>query len=359
MNFSKPLKYTTLLISIVIIVLLIYRKSEDYSFKKNITLDIWVDSKINLNEEFKDSLIHLVDLYVVKKDESLLYYQTKIVFHSDSDSSTIRAKSTILNKIRSFVNQDFYTFEEREYDVKKLYEEKNDYSEVFNTTCSKLPEKVDLNETIQTDTTKTSSSQSIQNIKAKIKKLILTKNKNNFIIAFNYQNHENEFIENKIQQTKNTIRTPNIQTKNTINQSENSNAVDNAITLKKEDSPSITTENKEKKLTIQDNSKTKLLNSECCIEGVSTVEIKFKSGNPNVFSWNNVDCLEYYFSLECTEGDAKDAIKVNRTLVKEGKYQVTVSFDQMTEKKYTATLEVYCDKQIVKTFKKKVKLQCS
>jgi hypothetical protein len=97
----------------------------------------------------------------------------------------------------------------------------------------------------------------------------------------------------------------------------------------------------------------------CKKRNVSASEITFESGLPNVFSWIEDEGMTYDFSLKCTAGNCDTGLNVSKTNVSGGQVEVRASYEESTEKKYTATLVIKCGGKVLKTLTKTVKIVCA
>jgi hypothetical protein len=96
----------------------------------------------------------------------------------------------------------------------------------------------------------------------------------------------------------------------------------------------------------------------CKASDVAT-SISFTAGLPNVFTWTEQDGFTYDFSISCTQGDCSTGLSYRRENVSGGSIDVEASYEQATEKKYTATLTIKCNGKVLKSITKVVKLLCA
>jgi hypothetical protein len=313
--------------------ILIYRSSDNYNFQSNVQLSIRIQEGVTLPNTYSDSLLDLLDIYESTSTPIAFSQTSLLVYKNDGSSIEIAAPISGMNQLRSIFSSDFYTYAERKEDVLRLKQNSSQYIVNFRNN-SNLPageNAIKISCTLDSATNTHIPVMSIRALKEIVKSRIIA-SESPITIYFT-----TEQIEPPVVQDPGDI----------INNPGQSNGP-------KE--PKGQPENGENK--IDEKAKQPEPKISCKEKDVHT-DISFEAGLPNVFSWTEQPGYTYNFSLSCTKGDCTTGLSVNESNVVGGSVSVPASYDEATEKKYTATLTIYCNGKQLKKITKVVKLVCA
>lgn len=305
--------------------MLIYRSTGGYNNLPDTSIFIRIQEGVKLPQSYSDSLLELLDLYESESAEKKFSQSKLFVYKSDGTSIEIAAPISGMNQLRSVFSSSFYTYEARKADMLLLKQNSTQFASNFRNNANLPSGEEAIKITCKKDSA--GAFQPVLFVK-EIKSLIKSK-----IVAGQ--------TEISIYFTSEEVTTPEV-----------------------EDSNDQITDPDDETIVIDDNSDQddEVEQPEppvvCKANDVKT-EISFEPGLPNVFSWTEQDGYTYDFSLSCTKGDCSTGLSVSRANITGGSTEVQASYEEATEKKYTAILTVKCNGRVIKTIQKTVKLVCA
>lgn len=306
--------------------MLIYRSTGGYNNLPDTSIFIRIQEGVKLPQSYSDSLLELLDLYESESAEKKFSQSKLFVYKSDGTSIEIAAPISGMNQFRSVFSSSFYTYEARKADMLLLKQNSAQFVSNFQNNAN-LPSG---EEAIKITCKKDSAGEFqpvlfVKEIKSLIKSKIIA-GQTEISIYFTSEELEPPTIDEPV----NSPDGPD-DTNGTDQVPGEGNGADGD-----QPEPEIV----------------------CKANDVKT-EISFEPGLPNIFSWTEQEGYTYDFTLSCMRGDCSTGLSVNRSNVIGGSTEVQASWDEATEKRYTATLIVKCNGQVLKTITKTVKLVCS
>ena len=290
--------------------MLVYKSDKEYTFSGESKISIYVENEITLPNS--DSLRYLINVFSAEASGTpQAFTQTSLEIYTNGTPEEISSHPTGMAKLRNFFSSNFYTFEDRVSDINELHLNLSEYSSKLKSTSSSTPPKADIVVKINKEGV---SSLSYQKLKDSITS-ILNGQKRDLIVVVNSE--ESDIVEDE---------------------------GDNDGDKKEGDN---------------DGGKKEGDKGGCKKSNVSTSEITFEPGLPNVFSWVEDEGMTYDFSLKCVQGNCETGLIVNKSNVSGGQVEVRASWEESTEKRYTATLTIKCGGKVLKTITKTVKIVCA
>ena len=299
--------------------MLVYKSDKEYTFSGESKISIYVENEITLPNS--DSLRYLINVFSAEASGTpQAFTQTSLEIYTNGTPEEISSHPTGMAKLRNFFSSNFYTFEDRVSDINELHLNLSEYSSKLKSTSSSTPPKADIVVKINKEGV---SSLSYQKLKDSITS-ILNGQKRDLIVVVNSE--ESDIVEDE---------------------------GDNDGDKKEGDNDGG------KKEGDNDGGKKEGDKGGCKKSNVSTSEITFEPGLPNVFSWVEDEGMTYDFSLKCVQGNCETGLIVNKSNVSGGQVEVRASWEESTEKRYTATLTIKCGGKVLKTITKTVKIVCA
>jgi hypothetical protein len=305
--------------------MLIYRSSGGYDNLPDSSISIRIQEGVKLPQSYSDSLLELLDIYESETAVKTFSQSKLLVYKSDGTSIEIAAPISGMNQLRSVFSSSFYTYEERKADMLLLKQNSTQLVSYFRNNAN-LPSG-DAAIKISCKKDSTGAYQPVESVK-KIKEIVKSK-----IVA-----GETEI---SIYFTSEQLAPPTID-----EPMDNPKAPEDDFGPGKTQRPDNDGGDDEPETIV------------CKAADVKT-EISFEPGLPNVFSWTEQPGYTYDFTLSCARGDCSTGLSVNRSNVVGGSTEVQASYEEATEKKYTAILTVKCNGKVLKTIQKTVKLVCA
>ena len=312
--------------------MLIYRSDGGLKNIGDSKITIKIEPNIKLSTSYSDSLLELVDLYISDSDEKNYSQSSLSVFKMDGSSIDIVAPISGINQFRSFFSSSFYTYTDRQEDITRLKSNVNQFSSSFINNCS-LSNEVAIKIGCALD----SSSGfyipdfSVREIKEMVKRSLF--NNMEKVVHIHFTTGESggiPVIENNGEGGKGGANGP-------TREPGGPGGVINDPGSPVGDTPPVVN---------------------CKASDVAT-SISFTAGLPNIFTWTEQDGFTYDFSISCTQGDCSTGLSYRRENVSGGSIDIEASYEQATEKKYTATLTIKCNGKVLKSITKVVKLLCA
>jgi hypothetical protein len=293
----------------------------------NITIKI--ESGIKLAPSYSDSLLELVDLYQTNGVDMQFSQSSISVYKMDGTTIDISAPISGMNQFRSFFSSNFYTYDERKEDLLRLKTNANQYTPSFINNAN-LPDEAAIKIKCVLDSVNGNHVPefSVMEIKQMVQSSILVNNQK--LVHIHFTTGVSSGIPTVGDGTGGTEMDGGTGNKG----GDRDNGRDRVDVGTDEPSPT------------------------CNPKDVST-SMSFTAGLPNVFTWNPEDGYTYDFSISCSQGDCSTGLSYRKENVYDGVVEVEASWEQATEKKYTATLTVKCNGKVVKTVTKVVKLICA
>lgn len=303
---------------ILLFFMIIYRSSNGKDYAGDTQISIRVENGIKLPKVYLDSLLTLVALYDI--DGTLYTQSTVSVFKSETDSVNISCPVSGMNQFRRIFSNNFYTYTERESDLRNMQLNPALYVEGFSNTCTLNDAKV-IRVHCSMDSTTGGG--------------------------------------HKAEWSVNTIKTM------VLNQLKANSAGGRYIRIYFTTGIGVTTEPASGVSGVSVNPPGGTPPpggnppADLCKSSAVDAQFSFEKGLPNVFSWNEQEGFTYDFSLSCKRGDCETSLSKNMSNVGGGVVEVEASYAQATEKEYLATLTVRCNGKVVKTITKIVQLVCA
>jgi hypothetical protein len=308
--------------------MLVYKSDKEHSFSGESKISIYVENGITLPNS--DSLRYLINVFSAEAIGTPQdFTQTTLDIYTNGTPEEISSRPTGIAKLRNFFSSNYYTFEDRVSDINGMHASVSEYSNKLKSTSSPAPTNTDIVVYMNGEGI---LSLSYSKLKDSITSL-LNGQKRDLIISVVTNGTGGKGGTGDIYEGPEEPKSPK-------------DPKDPKVPKLPED-PKIPKLPKDPPA------------GGCKKNNVSTSEITFEPGLPNVFSWVENEGMTYDFSLKCAQGNCETGLSVTKSNVSGGQVEIRASYEESTEKKYIATLTIKCDGKVLKTITKTVKIVCA
>ena len=312
--------------------MLIFKSAKGRDYQGDTQISIRVETGIKLPKVYLDSLLELVSLYE-GEGTPIPYTQSSVsVFTSATDSLVVSCPISGLNQFRTLFSDNFYSFTDREDDLRTMRLNADQFVGSFDNNCP-LPDKdapIIVHCSLDSsngDGKMYIADLSVATIKALVAKALAANMTSSNYIKIYFTTGEGKVV---IDGPREVIYKGKGKEKE---KKEGPDGGDGG----EDDEPD---------------------DEKACKAKDVDAQISLEKGNPNVFSWTEQPGFTYDFTLFCSKGNCETALSVSRTNVGKS-VNVEASYAQATETLYTATLIVKCNGKVVKKITKvNVKILC-
>jgi hypothetical protein len=316
----------------LLFLMLVYKSDKNNDFTGESKISIYVASGTTLRDS--DSLLQLIDVYSASGVNSpVAFTQTSLDVYSNGSPQDVSCSPSGISKLRNFFSSGFYTREDRISDIQEMRQNPANYSNILKSTTSPVP-IADISINLA------DKNFYFKSLKDSINKLLSGQKKNITIVISSVGDQDDVSNEEEDLTNVNIDNPVEIGDNGGKGGKSDENGGDNGGGKGDENGGGDK-------------------GGGCKKRNVSASEITFEPGLPNVFSWIEDEGMTYDFSLKCTVGNCDTGLNVSKTNVSGGQVEVRASYEESTEKKYTATLVIKCGGKVLKTLTKTVKIVCA
>ncbi len=302
--------------------MLVYKSDKEHTFSGESKISIYVENGITLPNS--DSLRYLINVFSVEAIGTPQdFTQTSLDIYTNGTPEEISSRPTGIAKLRNFFSSNFYTFEDRVSDINEMHAGVSEYSSKLKSTSSPAPTNIDIIVYINGEGI---LSLPYSKLKDSIN-FLLNGQKRDLIISVVTNGTGDIYEDPEEPKSPKDPKDPEVP----------KDPKDPKVPKLPKDPPG----------------------GGCNKNNVSTSDITFEPGLPNVFSWVEDEGMTYDFSLKCVQGNCETGLSVNKLDVSGGQVEVRASYEESTEKRYTATLVIKCGGKVLKTITKTVKIVCA